>query len=141
MPRYREDFSDAKRAVGKSTGVARLKNNFLDHAATQRAPWTSNTGKCQAFETVTPQRKARREIAAGNAGHSIKMFLINYDATRAVGLPLAMPGKIETFLKTNRRDAVSCCYEYYGYFKALHVMKQKVIFVYPFNQLSNFSLT
>ena len=38
VPRYREDFSDAKRAVGKSTGVARLKNNVLDHAATQSAP-------------------------------------------------------------------------------------------------------
>jgi hypothetical protein len=39
------------------------------------------------------------------------------------GLPLAMPGNKN--VHEHRRDAVSVCYEFYGYFKALHVNETK----------------
>jgi hypothetical protein len=70
---------------------------------------------------------------------SIKMSLINYNATRAVGLPLAMPSKIKTFLKTTDATPSAFAMRFTVTSRLFTLMKQKGIFVYPFNQISNFS--
>jgi len=54
-------------------------------------------------------------------------------------LPLAMPGNKN--VHEHRRDAVSFAMRFKVTSRLFTLMKQKGIFVYPFNQISNFSLT
>jgi hypothetical protein len=64
---------------------------------------------------ITPQREARH------------------------GLPLAKPGN-KTFMKTDATPSAFAM-RFMVTSRLFTLMKQKVIFVYPFNQNSNFSLT
>jgi hypothetical protein len=66
--------------------------------------------------------------------------LTNYNATRAVGIALALPGLNNVLAEPTRTVSWSKVIVKVTS-RLFTLMKQKVIFVYPLNQISNFSLT
>jgi hypothetical protein len=111
---------------------------FLNTPRPKRAV-SFNHGKCQAFETVTPQCEARREISAGASQACLKVL----DQATTQSAPWSAAGNAgqykRSWMPTRRRQLLLMRFRVTS--RLFSLMKQKVIFVYPFSQISNFSLT